>query len=104
MFVRRWLSLLLGILLAGCGSAEPTPTPAITIIFLATPTPQPTPTPTPVPVKTIWVDPALPAGLHQALMQRLSAFVEQASTPARRLVLTESPDADVSPLVRQARH
>jgi len=97
MSATRVCALLVSVclLLTGCTAAEPTPTPAITIIFLATPTPRPTPTPTPVPVKMIWVDPALPAGLRQSLTAQLSAFAAQASTPARRIVLVESPDADV---------
>jgi len=97
MFVKKSFLALAGasLLLAGCAATEPTPTPAITVIFLATPTPRPTPTPTPTPVKTIWVDPALPASLRQSLVQQLGAFAAQASTPARQVVLTESPDADV---------
>lgn len=78
------------LLLIGCGGApRAEPTPAITIIFYATPTPTPEPTPTPTPVKTIWIDPALPAGWRAALTQHMREFAQRASTPQQQVTLTE---------------
>ena len=81
--------------LTACGAPDPTPTPAITVIFHATPTPTPRPTPTPLPVKTIWVDPQLPASLRDGLARRMNEFALRAGSPARQVVLTSAADADV---------
>ncbi len=84
------------LVLAACsGAPQPEATPEITIVFHATPTPTPEPTPTPIPVKTIWIDPSLPASWRQALTERMADFVQRTASPQRRVMLTDASDADV---------
>jgi poly-gamma-glutamate synthesis protein (capsule biosynthesis protein) len=87
--------------LTACNAATPAPapepSPAPTQSQIATLQPEPTPTATPAPatVKTIWIDPVLPAGLHTELTQKAQAFAETASDPTFKVELTATQQADI---------
>lgn len=83
--------------LAACSPAAVPPTPTTTPPPTATPLPTPTivPSPTPVPVKTIWIDPLLPADVHEALMAQATQFADNASESPYRVALTTTAQADV---------
>jgi hypothetical protein len=98
---KKLMALSAGLMmaLAACSPASllPTSTPAATAQPTATAVPTPTlaPSPTPIPTKTIWVDPLLPANLHEALTKQMVQFAESAGEPPYHLALTTTAQADV---------
>jgi poly-gamma-glutamate synthesis protein (capsule biosynthesis protein) len=99
MPAKKMMALCAGLMmaLAACSPAAPSPTPTVTALPTATTAPTPTlvPSPTPVLVKTVWVDPLLPAQMHAALMTQTMQWAESAGESPYRIVLTTSAQADV---------
>jgi poly-gamma-glutamate synthesis protein (capsule biosynthesis protein) len=101
MPAKKILALCAGLLmaLAACSPAALVPTVPPTASALPTATVPPTPTivpsPTPLPTKTIWIDPLLPANVHEALMTEATQFAESAGESPVRIVLTTTAQADV---------
>jgi poly-gamma-glutamate synthesis protein (capsule biosynthesis protein) len=98
MPAKKILALCAGLVmaLAACAPAA-TPAPTATLPSTATPLPTPTlvPSPTPIPVKTVWVDPLLPANLHTALMSQTLQLAERAGESSFRIAMTTTANADV---------
>jgi poly-gamma-glutamate synthesis protein (capsule biosynthesis protein) len=105
--------LLIATLMAACQPSSPQtisninvtivtdlPPPALTTQTSTpqTPTPiPPTPTLTPIPPRTVWIDPVLPADLHDMLMEQVKKLgaTQSAGSPAVHLI----PDADADVVV-----
>jgi len=91
--------MCIAIALTACNAATPAPSPTPIQSATATPQPEPTPTATPAPVpatvKTIWIDPVLPTGLHTELTQKAEAFAQAASDPTFKVELTATQQADI---------
>lgn len=83
--------------LAACSPAATPPTPTATALPTATPQPTPTlvPSPTPVPVKTIWIDPLLPADIHESLTAQTAQLATSTAESPFRIALTTTANADV---------
>lgn len=102
MPAKKFSALCAGLLVAltACSPAAllPTATPTATALPTATVPPTPTiiPSPTPTPVKTIWIDPLLPANVHEALMTQAKQFAESAGEAPFRVALTTTANADVT--------
>ena len=58
-------------------------------------TPTPIPSPTPVPVKTVYIDPNLPADITEGLTSQLQMLASKATSASPRLQLTQDSSADI---------
>jgi hypothetical protein len=78
-------------------AATETPFPVTVYIQVPTETPTSTPVPTatPVPAKTVWVDPVLPADLHDALVEKVRQLAQQQPADKLKVQLSSDQNADL---------
>ena len=90
MVLRRIGLVCLCVVLTACqfGTESPTATPSVALSVTPRPRPTVTPRPTPIPQKTIWVDPLLPADIHDALVAQLREFARRASSERQIVSIT----------------